>query len=231
MIGLEFVCQVFKIDNKELAAKLKIAPPNISTWFKGTREIPHKYLSVLTKIFRGLSSEYFQKELTYIDEIRIRIHHIETMDFEDRHGELVVYEIDNTDKVILDEYFDDYEKDLEYWYKELNQTLKINSYQDRVKYIFETIWTLDADTKKALFLEKNAEEYVVGKLNSYLDLLVKFEVQNINVVESIVRYFIHYHGLKRNKWQEQDLFPNDKLLDFYKDFEDILIKHEIIVIE
>jgi transcriptional regulator with XRE-family HTH domain len=226
MIGLEFICKVYNIENKELAEKLKIVPTNISSWLKGNREIPKKYLNVLSKIFKGLSSEYFQKELTHIDELKIRIHYIETMDFDDRHGEIVVYDPDG--EVILDSNEDDYEEQLKNLYIELNKMIKINSYQEKVQFVFETLWAMDFDTKNELFNEKNAEDFIVSKLNSYLDLLKKFRVKDINTIDSIVGYLKNYHGVDRSKWQEQDLFPNEKLLTFYQDLEDVLNKHKVI---
>lgn len=226
MIGLEFICKVYNIENKELAEKLKIVPTNISSWLKGTREIPKKYLSVLSKIFKGIASEYFQKELTHVDELKIRIHYIETMDFDNRHGELIV---DNPEgETILDEYIDDYEDQLKSLYDQLNQTIKINSYQEKVQYIFETIWALDSNTKTEIFKEKNAEDFIISKLNSYLDLLKKFHVNDINAVDSLIGYLKHYHGVERRKWQDQELFPNEKLLSFYQDLESVLKKHKVI---
>ncbi|PWW02520.1 hypothetical protein DFQ01_109145 [Paenibacillus cellulosilyticus] len=228
MIGLEFICKVHKKDQKEIAEKLKIAAPNISSWLKGTRDIPSKYLPILSKIFRGISSEYFQKELTYVDELKIRIHRIETMEFEDRHEPFIVPNGVDYDDLLIDEYVDDYENELAYLYKELNKTLQVDSYQNRISSLIELLKGLDKENQQTEFQDRSAEEHILTKLNSYLDFLQKFNVKGINTLDSIVTYFNLYDGVDRKKWYTQEMFPNEKQLSFYSDFKDLLIKHGVM---
>jgi transcriptional regulator with XRE-family HTH domain len=229
MIGLEFVCKVFIKEQKELAEMLKIAPPNISAWLKGTREIPTKYLPELSKVFSGLSIEYFQKELTYVDELKIQIYYIEkALKWDERQEPFEVGALDDPDTLVIDETYDLYEDKLKYLYYELNKTLKIDSYQDRINSLFEKLGALDNGQRAEIFKEKNAEDFIMGKLNSYLDFLVKFQVKDITVIDTIVNYFVNYHGIEHNKWNDQDLFPNEKKLAFYHDLEQLLTKHKVI---
>lgn len=228
MIGLEYTCQVFNVENKDLAEKLKISPPNISAWLKGNREIPAKYIPELSKIFKGLSMEYFQKELTYIDELKIKIHHIETMEWDDRIDELRVYDMNNGGELLHDLDEDTYEDELKFLYSELNKVIKMNSYQERVSQLLERVWALDSATKYEIFKDRNPEEFIVSRLNNYLDYAMKFEVGGLNALESIINYLNSYHSVDEGNWESQELFPNEKLLSFYKDLREVLVKHKVL---
>lgn len=72
MIGLEYICKINDIQFKELAEDLGIRKQNINLWIKGwSRNIPKKYLPQLSKIF-NTEIEYFQKELTEIDKLKLQ---------------------------------------------------------------------------------------------------------------------------------------------------------------
>ncbi|MNC43974.1 hypothetical protein D3C75_928640 [compost metagenome] len=172
--------------------------------------------------------EYFQKELTYIDELKIRIHWIETMDFDDRHGELVVPDGDNFDKLLIDEFIDDYEDQLKSLYFELNKSIKMNSYQERVSQLLERVWALDNGTKYEIFNDRNPEEFIVSKLNNFLDYAMKFEVKGLNTLDSLINYLNSYHSVDEENWGLQELFPNENLLSFYKDLRGVLVKHKVL---
>lgn len=229
MIGLEFVCKVFKKEQKELAEKLKIAPPNISSWLKGAREIPTKYLPELSKIFNGISPEYFQKELTYVDELKVQIYYLEkALGWDDRQEEFTVSAIDDSETLVVNETYDLYEDRLKHLYQELNKAIKVNSYQDRIKVLLEQVWALDNVKKAELFKDKNAEEFIVSRLNNYIDFLSKFQVKEISTIDLVVNYLVNYQGKEQNKWGEQDVFPNEKLLAFYSDLKEVFSKHSVI---
>lgn len=226
MIGLEFACKVFKKENKELAEKLKISSPNISAWMKGTREIPPKYLSQLSKIFSNLPPELFQKEMTNVDELKIRIHFIESLSWDERHGELTVY--DPNENKIIDEYIDDHEEELRHLRTELANTLKVVSYNDQLKCLFEQLNNIGYELRVTQFGNKNPEDFILGKLNNYLSFLSKFESEKIELTDTIINYLISYQGVKQSEWVAQSLFPNEKLLSFYSDLEEVLMKHQLI---
>lgn len=67
MIGLEYILEVFKIQQKDLAEELGIKKQNITLWIKGKQNISKKYLPILSKKF-DIPVEYFQKELTELDK-------------------------------------------------------------------------------------------------------------------------------------------------------------------
>ena len=71
MIGLEYIC---KLENKtytELADYINISKQVINSWVKGRRKIPQKYLDLLQYVF-NIPNEYFQKELTPIDKLKVQ---------------------------------------------------------------------------------------------------------------------------------------------------------------
>ena len=70
MIGLEHICKVYDIKHVDLAEKLEIKKQNINFWVTEKRNIPKKYLPKLAEIF-DLPEEYFQKELTNEDKLKI----------------------------------------------------------------------------------------------------------------------------------------------------------------
>ena len=70
MIGLEYILEVYGMQQADLAEQLGIKPQNITLWFRGKQNISKKYLPVLSEKF-NIPIEYFQKELTDIDKRKI----------------------------------------------------------------------------------------------------------------------------------------------------------------
>lgn len=71
MIGLEYILNLFNMQHNELAEKLGIKKQNINLWVKNKQKIPKKHIPKLSSIF-GIEEDYFQKELTKIDELNIQ---------------------------------------------------------------------------------------------------------------------------------------------------------------
>lgn len=71
MIGLEFILDLYQMQQKDLAEQLGIHKQNITTWIKGNHKIPKKYLPTLQSTF-NIPEEYFQKELSEIDMLLIQ---------------------------------------------------------------------------------------------------------------------------------------------------------------
>lgn len=72
MIGLEFICKLYNVQHKDLAEALGIKKQNINLWLRdNTRKIPKKYLPILSEYF-NIPEQYFQKELTELDEYIIQ---------------------------------------------------------------------------------------------------------------------------------------------------------------
>lgn len=71
MIGLEYIINLSKISQREVADTLGIKKQNIDAWISGKRKIPEKHLSKLVEIFK-IPKDFFQKELDKIDKIEVQ---------------------------------------------------------------------------------------------------------------------------------------------------------------
>jgi len=75
MIGLEYIVKLYNGTYKKLAEKLEITPSTVTDWLSKRRPIPKAKLEALSKLFK-LETEYFQKELTKIEEIELRLDYL-----------------------------------------------------------------------------------------------------------------------------------------------------------
>lgn len=71
MIGLEFIMNISKRNQREVADILGIKKQNIDAWISEKRKIPEKHLPKLVEIFK-IPKEFYQKELTQIDKIEVQ---------------------------------------------------------------------------------------------------------------------------------------------------------------
>jgi len=75
MIGLEFIVKLYNGTYKKLAEKLEITPSTVTDWLSKRRPIPKAKLEALSKLFK-LEVDYFQRELTKIEEIELRLDYL-----------------------------------------------------------------------------------------------------------------------------------------------------------
>ncbi|MBW4085829.1 helix-turn-helix transcriptional regulator [Paenibacillus sp. S150] len=75
MIGLEYIVKLYNGTYKKLAEKLEITPSTVTDWLSKRRPIPKAKLEALSKLFH-LEAEYFQKELSKIEEIELRLDYL-----------------------------------------------------------------------------------------------------------------------------------------------------------
>lgn len=76
MIGLEYIVKLYNGTYKKLAEKLDITPSTVTDWLSRRRPIPKAKLEALSKLFK-LEAEYFQKELSKIEEIELRLDYLD----------------------------------------------------------------------------------------------------------------------------------------------------------
>ena len=97
MIGLEFILNLYGMQQQELAVKLKIKKQNISLWFNGRQDVSKRHLKTLSEMF-NIPQEYFRKELGEIDKLEIQKMKLQTRVQSDIGVEYAVsrydYEID-----------------------------------------------------------------------------------------------------------------------------------------
>jgi len=86
MIGLEYIAKTFQVEFKTIAERLGISPKTVNDWVKCRKKIPIKRLNQLANIFE-LKEEYFQKELSRVDELEIQkenvLQHSQTVEREE----------------------------------------------------------------------------------------------------------------------------------------------------
>lgn len=71
MKGLEYILELYGMQQIELAEKLGIKKQNINLWIKGKQNISKKHLPTLEKIF-GVESKCFSKVLTELEKLEIQ---------------------------------------------------------------------------------------------------------------------------------------------------------------
>ena len=92
MLGLEYIRKLYGDTTITLADKLGITNVNISQWENGKKPIPKKRLEELSKLY-NVSSKYFSKELTSLEQVKIKKNINGIQDDEDIHKEQIVEEV------------------------------------------------------------------------------------------------------------------------------------------
>ncbi|WP_310551903.1 helix-turn-helix domain-containing protein [Paenibacillus glufosinatiresistens] len=82
MIGLEYIVKLYNGTYKKLAEKLEITPSTVTDWLSKRRPIPKAKLEALSKLFH-LEADYFQKELSKIEEIELRLDYLNRISHRD----------------------------------------------------------------------------------------------------------------------------------------------------
>lgn len=98
MIGLEFILNLYGMQQQELAVKLKIKKQNISLWFNGRQDVSKRHLKTLSEMF-NIPQEYFQKELGEIDKLEIQKMKLQTSSQFDIGVKYVIERYDHEIKV------------------------------------------------------------------------------------------------------------------------------------
>ena len=89
MIGLEYIRKLNSDTVDSLAEKLHVTKGLISQWENQKSPIPNKRLEELSKLY-NVSSEYFSKELTSLEQMKIKKNINGIQDDEDIHKEQIV---------------------------------------------------------------------------------------------------------------------------------------------
>ncbi|WP_051238875.1 helix-turn-helix domain-containing protein [Clostridium butyricum] len=204
MVGLSYILQLYNVTQQELADKLQIKRQNIDAWLRKRRKIPEKHLVNLSKIFKGIDSSYFQKELTEIEKIDIQktkilndSNEIECIDtYIDSNTEQNV----RIRRVLKDNYdvfgarYLDYEK---------NMIIVINRIKKIVSHTFDSNVGSDMDSAEEALYKANRIISLYEKVNQ----IVSNEKIRIDVVDDILNGMIEYendcHGKKQNTFTKK----------------------------
>lgn len=211
MNGLEYVLKLYDITQQELADKLGIKQQNIDLWIRDkSRKIPKKHIPKLLEILK-LPEEYFQKELSDIDQIEIQQKKI--------RNELIEYEYENTfidedgEKITITETQPDQEQLYENNFLEFKKNIiKLHNTIDGTigsKFrngVIDNDISLNADLFDA---ERLLELYEVfagiikrGKISQY-------------TIEKVLKGMKHYEGKSFSK--EKDILSVSKLIKQIED--------------
>lgn len=91
MIGLEYICNLFNKQYKDVAEELGISPQAINSWIKGKRMIPKAQLPRLSKIF-NIPEKYFRMKLTELHKLEIQMIRLENEWIEEEYEDTMVNE-------------------------------------------------------------------------------------------------------------------------------------------
>ena len=94
MLGLEYIRKLYGDTTIILADKLGITNALVSQWENGKKPIPEKRLEELSKLY-NVSSKYFSKELTSLEQVKIKKNINGIQDDEDIHKEQIIEDIRN----------------------------------------------------------------------------------------------------------------------------------------
>ena len=89
MLGLEYIRKLYGDTTITLADKLGITKSLISQWENGKKPIPKKRIEELSKLY-NVSGEYFSKELTSLEQVKIMKNINGIQDDEDIYKEQIV---------------------------------------------------------------------------------------------------------------------------------------------
>ncbi|MDM0470669.1 helix-turn-helix transcriptional regulator [Clostridium perfringens] len=89
MIGIQYLCEIFGISYADLGRRLGISRQTIAAWTSGRRKVSEKHYEKLKEIFKGIPEEYFQKELTELDKLKLQQLKLETDTFEYTYTDVI----------------------------------------------------------------------------------------------------------------------------------------------
>ncbi len=204
MTGLAYVLELYNVTQQELADKLQIKRQNIDAWLRRRRKIPEKHLVNLSKIFKGIDSSYFQKELTETEKIDIQktkiLNDSNEIEFIDTYIDSDTEQNIRIRRVLKDNYdvfgarYLDYEK---------NMIIAINRIKKIVNDTFDSNVGNDMNSAEEALYKANRIISLYEKVNQ----IVSNEKIRIDVVEDILNGMIEYgndcHGKKQNTFTKK----------------------------
>lgn len=231
IIGLEYILELYQVQQKEIAEMLEIKTPNISRWMKGERSIPEKYVDSLSKYFK-IPPEYITKQIDEIDRLEIQKNKLEN-----ENTKIICYEKFKTfDREIIDLRVEKYEKDVQEKIDLIGKEIRkihllnnIKSILDEDKSLYNTfiLFTkvavlyddFDEFTSKVLFDVINSVELSAIKDEDHVVKMLAYEENPImtDMILLLKKYTLNTNGkivLKEN-WKEE-LYRLHKQLDSLK---------------
>jgi transcriptional regulator with XRE-family HTH domain len=221
MIGLEYIVKLYNGTYKKLAEKLEITPSTVTDWLSKRRPIPKAKLEALSKLFK-LEADYFQKELTKIEEIELRLDYLDRISNRDSF-EIPDYftEADGTEHEYTRS-IDPYEEEKRMIYDEL----KIEKIILRLQgVLYDELYSVDKGNKGYEILERTSNvlnESVTNNLN--VEQQLEWESKHDRRIEALrsMMYFMGITGFM--VWNEGDE-------NFHNELYKLLKKYDLLWIE
>ncbi|WP_339168999.1 hypothetical protein NSQ55_21345 [Paenibacillus sp. FSL H7-0943] len=204
-IGLQFVCETYGVEFKELAIKMETSPQNINAWLREKRNIPPKRLDQLTLIFPKIPRELFGKTLQKSEQLLIQeifftetdeVEVVEIPDTDDNGYEYTRTHVVSQHEGIIGHIRDEYERQL----------------------LLERYERVIDDNGGGFFSENNLIE-------RFINLLENGENQQIELVKML----FHYFQINNDEWGfGSDPHFNASKKEMYEEFGGFLRKYKII---
>ncbi|WP_435921289.1 hypothetical protein [Paenibacillus sp. DYY-L-2] len=210
-IGLQFICETFGIEYKELALKMETSPQNINAWLREKRKIPPMRLDQLTKIFPKIPKGFFGRELfpsekTLVQEIFFELtDEYEVVEYED--------EDDEGNKYIRSEVVRQHDGIINYLREKHDKQLLIERYQSL---IFDEGGDFNVNEK---LLQMFANLLQHGSEDKQYQLL------------KMLFYYLQPYDSDFGFGSDPYLEPSKKQEDMYGDFEQFLRKYNFFNFE
>jgi len=212
MLGLEFLCELYDMQQTELAEKVGVSKQIVNIWMKKTRPIPKKYYDKLSEIFGGLDSKYFDKELTALDKLEIQMNKLDSEwiaeEYEEEAYDPVTgeYERDKDGNIVM--------------IKRVATDRGQEQYYERLKYEIDEaklINRLKQTLAEVFYKAQVSEEYVYGD-----ELSEAYSI--LNLYELFIK-IIEKGGVSRSTLRNVLIgIANYQKKDFNKDNNDLAIK-------
>lgn len=184
MFGLEYLCNLYDMQQTELAEKVGVSKQIVNIWMKRTRPIPKKYYDKLSKIFGGLDPKYFAKdELTELDKLEIQMIKLDSEWIAEEYEEEVI-----------DPCTGEYERD-----KDGNVIIRKGIYTDRGQQMYRERLEYEIDEAKLINRLKQtlAKEFYLAEQREAMDGGLSDAQEILNLYELFIK-IIEKGGISRN---------------------------------
>ncbi len=181
--GLEYIAFLYNVSFTEIANRVGVSKQTVNSWVKGRRPIADKHLPKLSEMFDNIPKEYFEKELSEIDKLKIqRIKQENNI-----QQVLQVYTDSRTGEEIGEEMVDD-PKQVEYM-EHLEYEIRLKEYENKFhKYLNKSTAN---DIQEQLYESED-------KLNIFNKLLT---ILNSGIDRKIINYVLE--GIRNYEIKEE----------------------------
>lgn len=222
MKGLEYIASLRGLSITDVGDRLGVARQNVHQWISGARKIPKKYLPVLKEAFE-LPEEFFDKELTEIDKLKIK-----SLEFSK--------EIEKSKHVISEAIYDHKSKKWvaieKHHYNE--NAIEAQREIDVEIEALEVIGKIKDDVYDAESEARSSEDYighVSAATNSYklLNKVRENNKINDNTVEKVLVCLINFSELEISELEIENVSEEEaEKFDFVEEFENLLLRKKKI---